>query len=111
MINLQKNVKVEDIISCPSLAVCFICETEEQRELVKKYNERVKEKTMEKKANKFLYGWNIWTNYGYGWEIESSYYKHESTYKDVLHDAKEYRIAGAKVRVTNTRTLNPSWED
>jgi hypothetical protein len=43
MIRLEKNVKVEDIVSCPSLRVCFICETEEQRELVNKYNERVKE--------------------------------------------------------------------
>ena len=43
MIRLEKNVKVEDIVSCPSLGVCFICETEEQRELVKKYNEREKE--------------------------------------------------------------------
>lgn len=43
MINLQKNVKVEDIISCPSLRVCFICDTDEKKELVNKYNERVKE--------------------------------------------------------------------
>ena len=52
---------------------------------------------MAKKENKFIYGWNIWTNYGYGWEIECSYYKHESTYKDVLHDAKEYRSTGLQV--------------
>lgn len=59
-----------------------------------------------KKENKFLYGWNIWTNYGYGWEIESSYYKPDFRFADVLHDAKEYRFAGAVVRITNTRTPN-----
>ena len=60
---------------------------------------------MEKK-NKYLYGWNIWTNYGSGWEIESTYFKPADTYKDVIHDAKEYRFAGAAVRVTKTRKLN-----
>ena len=64
---------------------------------------------MKKKENKYLYGWNIWTNYGYGWEIESSYYKSESTYADVKHDAKEYRIAGANVKITHTRILNPNY--
>lgn len=62
---------------------------------------------MAKKENKYLYGWNIWTNYGYGWEFESSYYKPESTYKDVCHDAAEYRVAKAQVKVTRTRVPNP----
>lgn len=64
---------------------------------------------MEKKENKYLYGWNIWTNYGYGWEIESSYYKPESNYSDVRHDAAEYRVAGASVRITKTRVPNPNY--
>lgn len=64
---------------------------------------------MAKKENKYLYGWNIWTNYGYGWEIECSYDRNESTYAQVLHDANEYRIAGAQVRVTSTRTTNPNF--
>ena len=64
---------------------------------------------MKKKENKYLYGWNIWTNYGYGWEIESSYYKPESRYSDVRYDAAEYRVAGAKVRITETRKLNPNY--
>ena len=56
--------------------------------------------------NKFLYGWNIWTNYGYGWEIECSYFKPESKLTDVARDAKEYQLAGARVRVTRTRMLD-----
>lgn len=64
---------------------------------------------MKKKENKYLYGWNIWTNYGYGWEIESSYYKPECKYYDVRHDATEYRIAGAQVRITRTRVPNPRY--
>ena len=64
---------------------------------------------MEKKKNKYLYGWNIWTNYGYGWEIESTYFKPEEKYADVLRDAAEYRAAGAKVRITETRVLNPNF--
>ena len=64
---------------------------------------------MEKKENKYLYGWNIWTNYGYGWEIECSYDSSESTYATVKHDANEYRIAGARVRITETRVPNPNY--
>lgn len=57
------------------------------------------------KQNKYWYGWNIWTNYGYGWEIECSYDKSESTYAQVKADAREYRLSGAQVRITNTRGL------
>ena len=64
---------------------------------------------MQKKENKYLYGWNIWTNYGYGWEIESTYFKPESKASDVKYDAAEYRVAGARVRVTQTRKLNPKY--
>lgn len=52
------------------------------------------------KKNKYCYGWNIRTNYGYGWEVEATYDKKETTY------AQEYRIAGARVRISNTRWLN-----
>ena len=58
------------------------------------------------KKNKYWYGWNIWTNYGYGWEIESSYGNKEYTFAQVKKDAKEYRLAGAQTRITNTRGLN-----
>lgn len=57
------------------------------------------------KQNKYWYGWNLWTNYGYGWEIEGSYDKSESTYAQVKADAREYRLSGAQVRITNTRGL------
>lgn len=42
MIRLEKNVKVQDIVSCPALGVCFICETEADKELVKRFNEQTK---------------------------------------------------------------------
>lgn len=56
--------------------------------------------------NKYNYGWNIYTNYGYGWEVEATYDKKETSYAQVKKDAREYRIAGAKVRITETRWLN-----
>lgn len=59
-----------------------------------------------KKNNKFTYSWAIWVNYGYGWEMESEYPKNEYSYKDVLHDAKEYTLAGANVRIKERRTPN-----
>lgn len=60
-----------------------------------------------KKESKYCYGWAIWTDYGTGWEKESVYDKKEDTYTQVKKDAAEYRRCGAKVRVTNTRWLNP----
>lgn len=59
-----------------------------------------------KKQNKYWYGWNIWTNYGTGWEIECSYDKTETTYAQAKADAREYRINGAQVRITETRGIN-----
>ena len=58
------------------------------------------------KNNKYCYGWNIRTNYGYGWEVEATYDRKETSYAQVKKDAREYRIAGAKVRITETRWLN-----
>lgn len=63
-----------------------------------------------KKNNKYTYCWVIWTNYGYGWCDESVYPKGEYTYKDVLHDAKEYRFAGAEVKIKNRRVLNEDYD-
>ena len=49
--------------------------------------------------------WCIDTNWGYGWETESEYTKDD--YKDpklsAHQDAKEYRLAGAAVRVVKRR--------
>ena len=58
------------------------------------------------RKNKYCYGWNIYTNYGYGWEVESTYDKKETSYAQVKKDAREYRIAGANVRITKTRWFN-----
>ena len=49
--------------------------------------------------------WCIDTNYGYGWETESEYTKedYENPRKAAYEDAKEYRFAGADVRVVKRR--------
>lgn len=49
--------------------------------------------------------WQIKTNWGYGWEVESTYTKedYEDPKKAAYEDAKEYRIAGAAVRVEKKR--------
>ena len=47
----------------------------------------------------------IETNYGYGWETESEYDQndYENPMKSAYEDAKEYRLAGAMVRVVKRR--------
>ena len=66
---------------------------------------------MDKKVNKYIYSWVIWTNYGYGWSAESVYPKTDYKYADVVHDLKGYREAGAKAVIKNRRELNPDYED
>ena len=45
------------------------------------------------------------TNWGYGWECESEYDAddYESPYKSAREDAKEYILAGAKIRIIKRR--------
>lgn len=59
-----------------------------------------------KKKNKYVYVFNLWTNYGNGWEIESQYDKKETTYSQVKKDAAEYRLTGAQTRITEGRIPN-----
>ena len=40
MMNLQE-VSREDLVWCPSLEVFFICDTDEKKECVRQFNERV----------------------------------------------------------------------
>lgn len=57
--------------------------------------------------------WCIDTNYGYGWETESEYreddYEGRPGYEDYnprkacYEDAKEYKLAGASVRIVKRR--------
>ena len=49
--------------------------------------------------------WHIETNWGYGWETESTYEKtdYANPKKSAYTDAKEYRLAGAEVRVVKRR--------
>jgi hypothetical protein len=48
-------------------------------------------------------GWSILTNYGYGWEEESRYTKddYKDPYESAVADAKEYRLAGARVKLVH----------
>ncbi len=59
------------------------------------------------KQTKWCYGWNIYTNYGTGWEVESTYDRKETDYTEVQKDAREYRLNGARTRITRTKWLNP----
>lgn len=63
------------------------------------------------RVNKYIYYWVIWSNYGFGWEPESWYDKSESSWPDVMHDLKEYRIAcpTASYTVKNSREPNPEY--
>lgn len=49
--------------------------------------------------------WHIQTNYGYGWETESTYDKddYENPYKSAKEDSKEYALLGCAVRVVKRR--------
>lgn len=49
--------------------------------------------------------WDIETNWGYGWEVESSYDvdDYENPRKAAYEDAKGYREAGAMARVIKRR--------
>ena len=51
------------------------------------------------------YVWCIDTNWGYGWETESTYDAddYEDSKRSAYEDAKEYRMAGAAVRVVRRR--------
>lgn len=64
----------------------------------------------QKKENKYVYGWNLWTNYGFGWKKESTYMRPERTKNDVINDANKYILAGARIKVTATKVLNPNLE-
>lgn len=58
------------------------------------------------RKNKYRYLFKLYTNYGYGWELECTYDKDETSYAQVLRDAKEYRLIGAQTRITEGRVLN-----
>lgn len=63
------------------------------------------------KTNKYIYCYVIRTNWGYGWEDECAYDRTTETFKQVNEDAKEYRLAGAQVRVVEKRYPNPSYKE
>lgn len=39
------------------------------------------------KKNKYLYGWKLYVNYGYGWEYETF----ENSYSSYIENKKAYR--------------------
>lgn len=49
--------------------------------------------------------WYIYTNWGYGWETESTYDKddYENPKRSAYEDAKEYRLAGCQAHVVKRR--------
>ena len=63
---------------------------------------------MSKRVNKYIYGWKLYVNYGYGhgWEYEIF----EETYKDIKQRVKEYRDnCPYPVKITQSRELNPNY--
>ena len=60
------------------------------------------------KKNKYRYLWVIQGYYScYGWEDLSEYDKSEYSWKDVVHDYKEYKISDSSPkRIINRRELN-----
>lgn len=59
---------------------------------------------------KYIIQWDIVTDYGYGKEVECSYYSTETTYERVKKDRREYLIAGAKTAtIRSKRIINPDY--
>jgi hypothetical protein len=60
-----------------------------------------------KKNNKYLYGYNISSNYGHGWEVECF----EDTKDEARQRLKEYEENTLyPVRMTRSRDVNPEWK-
>ena len=57
------------------------------------------------RTNKYLYGWKLYVNYGYGWEYEAF----EETYKGYLINKRAYRDnCSYPQRWSRGRELNPN---
>jgi len=61
---------------------------------------------MAKKANKYLYGWKLYVNYGDGWEYE--------TFNEKFRDAKEekklyHQNCNYPVKLSHGRESNPDY--
>lgn len=61
-----------------------------------------------KRVNKYMYGWALYVDYGYGWEYELF----EETYREIRQRFKEYRenCPQYAVKYNQRRELNPTWE-
>lgn len=61
-----------------------------------------------KKQNKYLYGYKLSVNYGYGWEYEVF----EETLSEIRQRAKEYREnCSYPVRISQGRETNPDYKE
>ena len=59
------------------------------------------------RKNKYNYLWVIQGFYGDSWEDLSEYDKKEYSYKDVLHDYREYKVSDSyPKRLIKRRVLN-----
>jgi len=59
------------------------------------------------KENKYLYGWKIYVNYGYGWEYECF----EETWKGMKENARLYREnCQYPIKVSKGRETNPNYK-
>ena len=61
---------------------------------------------MKTKVNKYLYGWKLYVNYGYGWEYEIF----EDTFKGYKENKRLYQEnCEYSQRWTRGRELNPAY--
>lgn len=61
---------------------------------------------MTNRINKYLYGYKIYVNYGYGWEYEC----YELTRRDMKNQVKCYKEnCSYPVKVTRGREFNPEY--
>ena len=61
-----------------------------------------------KKQNKYLYGYKLTVNYGYGWEYEVL----EKTGKEIRQQVKAYREnCSYPIRITKGREPNPNYKE
>ena len=61
---------------------------------------------MAKKINKYLYGWKLYVNYGFGWEYETF----ETTYKGYRENKKAYQEnCNCPQKWTRGRETNPEY--
>ena len=81
--------------------------TSNKSERGKESKNRLKERDMETKANKYTYYKVLQSNSGYGWDDEAFYNKSDKEQlKELKEDRKAYKAEGIITRVIERRELN-----